>query len=289
MEKICNILERTLRWLNHLDKAPVRWIGEDRIRVQTGRSPLLEFGFHSWGSETDLRVGEHRAVSTPGTVIVMNAHFRNYGTPRREWRFWCLSFGVNEMSPIDGVGDAPLLCAAPARDVPGIIARYQDVAREYGRRDALHDVRLKCAVMMLLAELYRNVAPPGTDVAGYSLPVEAVVQILHSRFRDPQIELRDLAAVAHLSEDHFGRVFRAEVGMAPMKYLARIRIDRARDLLLRTRLQVSEVAAAVGYADSLHFSRIFRAATGLSPRQFRTRAESATPPEVPAVQAQAPA
>ncbi|MCK5802631.1 MAG: hypothetical protein KAI66_07360, partial [Lentisphaeria bacterium] len=85
-------MHSTIVWLSTLDRAPVWYIAEDRTRVATGCRALLEFGLHTSGSKTDVRVGEHHAVSTPGTLVLMNSHYGNIGEPRTAWRFWCLSF-----------------------------------------------------------------------------------------------------------------------------------------------------------------------------------------------------
>jgi AraC-like DNA-binding protein len=73
----------------------------------------------------------------------------------------------------------------------------------------------------------------------------------------------------HLSESHFGRLFRDETGVAPMKFLRDLRIARACELLRRTHLHVAEIAYDVGYSDPAYFSRLFHRQTGTSPRAYR--------------------
>lgn len=65
--------------------------------------------------------------------------------------------------------------------------------------------------------------------------------------------------------------YRAEAGCTPMARLTRLRIERARTLLLRGE-RLAEVARACGFCDQFHFSRVFARTTGQSPSAFLTAA-----------------
>jgi len=83
------------------------------------------------------------------------------------------------------------------------------------------------------------------------------------------VDLATLAAVAGLSIHHFAREFKHSVGVTPHHYLVTKRVERARDMLARTDLSLSEVALAVGFADQSHLARHFRQMLGTTPGQFR--------------------
>lgn len=78
-----------------------------------------------------------------------------------------------------------------------------------------------------------------------------------------------LAEAAGMSVSHFNRLFRTATGYAPLEYLRRHRINRARTLLADVDLSIKEIASAVGFTDSFHFSKVFHKIDGLSPTQFR--------------------
>ena len=70
--------------------------------------------------------------------------------------------------------------------------------------------------------------------------------------------------------DYFRRYFKECTGVAPLAYLNRMRLERARELLrLESSLSVSEIALLCGYRDPLYFSTAFRRHTGLSPVAYR--------------------
>ncbi|KTE91477.1 AraC family transcriptional regulator [Desulfitobacterium hafniense] len=57
-------------------------------------------------------------------------------------------------------------------------------------------------------------------------------------------------------------------GIAPARFLAELRIQRAKDLL-QTCSSVKQVAECVGFSDNLYFSKAFKKQTGVSPSEFR--------------------
>jgi AraC family carnitine catabolism transcriptional activator len=84
-----------------------------------------------------------------------------------------------------------------------------------------------------------------------------------------KISFGDLAAGVGLSRSQLARLFKAATGQTLGTFLQTLRMNRARQLLARTLMTVSEVRVQVGIADPSHFSRQFRNAHGLSPRAFR--------------------
>jgi AraC family transcriptional regulator len=80
--------------------------------------------------------------------------------------------------------------------------------------------------------------------------------------------LSDLASAAGVSRFHFSRLFRVSTCESPMRYLFRLRIERAIEMLERSDHKVCEVAAILGFSDQSHFARTFRRITGVSPKMF---------------------
>ena len=85
------------------------------------------------------------------------------------------------------------------------------------------------------------------------------------------LDVRTVAAVAHVSEAHFSRSFRAVFGETPHRYLQRRRVERAMFLLVQTDRSVTDICLDVGFTSLGTFSRTFRAIVGESPTSYRER------------------
>jgi AraC-like DNA-binding protein len=83
------------------------------------------------------------------------------------------------------------------------------------------------------------------------------------------ISRQDLADLVGLSEDYLTSCFHKELGLTPVAYLNRYRIQRAKHLLRHTHKSITEIAFDVGFSSSSYFGRIFRRETGMSPSKYR--------------------
>lgn len=127
-------------------------------------------------------------------------------------------------------------------------------------RDATDEI---CGVAIVLYDIH--------EVGGVAHPfqqMEPALRHLHTRFRET-IETRDLAALTHLSERQFTRVFRKLLGESPMRYLIRQRIRAACQDLIATDLSVGAIALDCAFYDQSAFTRAFRLQTGMTPSRYR--------------------
>ena len=83
------------------------------------------------------------------------------------------------------------------------------------------------------------------------------------------LDVRAVAAVAHLSEAYFIRTFRATFGETPHRYLQRRRVERSMFLLRETNRSVTDVCFDVGFTSLGTFSRTFREIVGETPSRYR--------------------
>jgi AraC-like DNA-binding protein len=83
------------------------------------------------------------------------------------------------------------------------------------------------------------------------------------------LDVRSVAAVAHVSPAHFIRSFRAVFGETPHRYLQRRRVERSMFLLRETERSVTDVCFDVGFTSLGTFSRTFRTIVGETPSGYR--------------------
>ncbi len=83
------------------------------------------------------------------------------------------------------------------------------------------------------------------------------------------LDVRTVAAVAHVSEGHFIRSFRAVFGETPNRYLQRRRVERSMFLLRETDRSVTDICMDVGFTSLGTFSRMFHEIVGETPSDYR--------------------
>jgi len=86
-----------------------------------------------------------------------------------------------------------------------------------------------------------------------------------------QVSIGALSEMSGLSTSHFNRRFGEVLGMSPTQFIHSLRIEKARQLLAKTRRQIGEIALETGYFDQSHFTRHFRRRMGITPREYRVR------------------
>jgi AraC-like DNA-binding protein/ligand-binding sensor protein len=84
------------------------------------------------------------------------------------------------------------------------------------------------------------------------------------------ISLTAAAQAAHMSTFYFCKQFKKATGLSFTEYLGRVRIEKAKEQLLKPHVRVSEVAYEVGFQSLTHFNRVFRKLNGESPTTYRT-------------------
>jgi AraC family transcriptional regulator len=102
------------------------------------------------------------------------------------------------------------------------------------------------------------------------LQIQRVVEYIHANLDHP-INLDHLARAARLSRSRLYSLFKEETGLAPMQYVKRCRIEKARDLLVTTSLSLKEIRSTVGLLDRSHFTRGFKETFGASPLEYRRK------------------
>ena len=87
---------------------------------------------------------------------------------------------------------------------------------------------------------------------------------------DKPMTLAEIARVSHLSVSRLAHIFKEQMGITIIDYLTSVRIERAKQLLLATDQNCTEICFQVGYNNQSYFTRTFKGLVGMTPRQFRT-------------------
>lgn len=85
---------------------------------------------------------------------------------------------------------------------------------------------------------------------------------------DSDLSLKELAAIAQLSQYHFCRLFKQSTRLSPYKYIIQCRVERAKQLLRKGDLNLAEIALSCGFSHQSHLHRHFKRLTRVTPKQF---------------------
>lgn len=161
---------------------------------------------------------------------------------------WLQSFGLQERVAIPG----------PCPD-----HLFRKIEAGIGEGTPKGERRASLGAYELLGAVMDGVAP---KPASHAL---AARRLLDAGVGDAGLSVESVADQLGMHRSGLYRLFMREFGVAPLRYLRNLRLQRALSLLRETTLTPAEVAAKCGFADSDYLSRVVRQATGQSPRAFR--------------------
>ena len=100
--------------------------------------------------------------------------------------------------------------------------------------------------------------------------IEIIMMLVRERYSE-ELSLQNLSEEVRLTREHLCRLFKAETGTSPARYLKAFRLNKGTELLSTTLLSVKEITYKVGMKDESHFVRDFKVVYGLTPTQYRAR------------------
>ena len=113
-------------------------------------------------------------------------------------------------------------------------------------------------------------SPPAGRFASQFAPWQRrVLEALLLGALDEPPPIEDVAKDCGLSTRQFIRLFNGTYGLAPHEWLMQNRVERAKEMLLKTMLDVSTIARQCGFADGSHMARVFRRWNCVSPGAYR--------------------
>lgn len=104
--------------------------------------------------------------------------------------------------------------------------------------------------------------------SSYRHMLEPVINYIHINYTDRDITNETLAAIAGTSTVYFRKMFTKVYNVSPIKYLRKVRIKKATELLIGDAASISDIAEMSGYGSVYNFSKMFKLETGVSPSEY---------------------
>lgn len=113
----------------------------------------------------------------------------------------------------------------------------------------------------------------GSEKSHYSSDEEAFIikfnKVIAENLGNPQLDQHLLCRELGISRAALYNKMKAITGAGAKEYITRIRIEKAKDLILTTKLPVADISEQIGFTSQSYFSTAFKAYTGLTPSQFK--------------------
>jgi len=187
--------------------------------------------------------------------------------------YWCF-FRFDQVSSLGGREVNVALAGAShhgshqrllsTRAAATTLLHFQELLECSRRPDPASRLRSSGKLLELLA-IWAE--PSKTDLGTTSL-VQIYRELIEKHWSRSDLSLGALAQEMGYSINHLGTLFKKELGLSPVEYRNRLRLSRAREMLLSGSQSIAAIAAEVGFPDANYFSRIFRVTFGISPRRF---------------------
>lgn len=233
----------------------------------------------SWVEEgcVDVRVGRRTFSIGPGQAVLVPAfveHVTTFAAPSRAAALWLGDDLVAEAWSLVGRAGARVEPGFVA-DAGAIVELGRSLAREVrsARPGHLAATESIAEAMTVSALRDRAEAMRASSEGPRDPRVRQAIQRIHDAYAEP-LTVEELARTAGTTRFHFTRLFRDDVGEPPYRYLVRVRVARAAELLRSGRRSVTEVAFSVGFTDLGRFARAFRRELGENPGAIARRARS---------------
>lgn len=121
----------------------------------------------------------------------------------------------------------------------------------------------------LLIAIYQNLKKQNQNYST-SLKVEKIIQYMHQNINN-RVTLAELSEVVQLAPTYLSRAFKEITGYSVIEFFNKIKIDKAKELIIEGNKRVKEVARTLGFTDEFYFSRIFKKIEGISPSEYYSK------------------
>ena len=101
--------------------------------------------------------------------------------------------------------------------------------------------------------------------------MKQAVQCIYREYANAFLSVDDIAKEAGISVNRLNDLFKKEQGETAGKFLTKVRMERARELLDEGSEKMTAIAEKTGYTSTSYFARVFRKYYGMSPQEYKIK------------------
>lgn len=154
-------------------------------------------------------------------------------------------------------------------------SNFQKLLEIWTKKDIGYAYEAKILLYRIMLEMEREWAEDRSSSTARQL--RPAVEYIAANYTRESVSVAHLAKLCGMSDTYLRRLFVREFGMTPQRYISRLRLSAARELLQSGYYSIGEIADRCGFNNINYFSTFIKKETGMSPEQYRkTLLESRT-------------
>ncbi|WP_433923101.1 AraC family transcriptional regulator [Paenibacillus taichungensis] len=225
-----------------------------------------------------LHLDDHIYELTDGIVILIPAKSDVViqGNQMHPLHIYTLSISTQEQKrslPVQAMGRSSVLASGTLIEFyePTIAAQLEELYMYRLPGNEVRHMRNQILFHQVLMSLLERME--AKYIASEQPSMERSIVFMENHFSE-KITTEGLSEIAGVSRSHYSTLFKQLTGFAPNEYLSRLRVHRAKELLIGGSTSLREIALKVGYKDEFYLSRRFKQQTGESPSGYTRRRPS---------------
>ncbi|HCE45552.1 MAG TPA: hypothetical protein DET40_18585 [Lentisphaeria bacterium] len=235
-----------------------------------------EFVFHYIaGGRWNFRMEDRMYRIAPGNIILLPPFMLHVVRPvdRRNLVQYVIHFEL-----LEGLSDLqklPMVVSIPLNEQKRIAGLFSQVKREWRSPEPGSDL-ISAGILTQFLGIYRRYSddvPPSNPVnsSGWQ-NIERGIKFIHANYQRPGLTIGEVSRNAGQSMPYFCKLFKDYIGMPPLLYLNNYRISFAKELMINTASNLSEIAEKTGFSSIYTFSKVFKKISGECPSGWLEKA-----------------
>lgn len=182
------------------------------------------------------------------------------------FNFANIQFEDNNWHILESPKQLPLQPVQELIDYYAIEDNFKKLTECWSTKQPGYEFISRTLLQQLLIAIFQNVKKQNRDYAT-SLKVDKIIRYMNQNMTG-NIKLADLSKITQLSPTYLAKVFKEATGYSLIEFFNKMKIDKAKDLLIENNRKIKEIAKEVGFNDEFYFSRVFKKIEGVSPSEY---------------------
>ena len=234
------------------DATPFDYLPGESVVLPEGAQMVIDFPLASFNTPTQCVALEIDKKKIQDTIARLNEHYRRI-EDNGDWRMDQNQFHIHNSDELTNAVNR--LISIP-------------IETNHFIKDELADITVQELLIRLLQTQAYTLLTENTENLQSSNRFAFVIQYIRINLAE-NLCISKLAAMACMSEPHFFRSFKRELGISPADFIIRERIKCAKKLLLEPSISVSDVCYRSGFNNLAYFTLRFKKAEGITPSLFK--------------------